>query len=229
MRVKLTDRFCTTAKAEAQTDYVDETVPGLSLRVTPNGVKTWNLLYKNDGRLHRLGLGRYPEITLATARGKALEHKTTIADGGSPRPKTDDDLQGVWDQFVKREGPKLRSMNDRARLMDGLVLPVLGCRPIGEIKRSEIVRMLDAIEDNSGARTAHLALAYLSRRHWLWKFGEQTMEELERKIDALAARLEAIEQRLADPEAWRAERKAEAEARAVPRPGQTTSTRLTGW
>jgi hypothetical protein len=35
MRIKLTDRFCATVKAEAQTDYMNETVPGLRLRVTP--------------------------------------------------------------------------------------------------------------------------------------------------------------------------------------------------
>jgi hypothetical protein len=33
MRVRLTDRFCASAKAERQVDYFDEKVPGLSLRV----------------------------------------------------------------------------------------------------------------------------------------------------------------------------------------------------
>jgi integrase len=39
------------------------------------------------------------------------------------------------------------------------VFPVLGSRPVGEIKRSEIVRLLDRIEDGSGATMADRTLA----------------------------------------------------------------------
>ena len=59
MRVQLTDRFCQHAKAmgEPQTDYFDETVTGLALRVTASGVKAWTLLYGIPRR--RVSLGRY--------------------------------------------------------------------------------------------------------------------------------------------------------------------------
>jgi integrase len=40
---------------------------------------------------------------------------------------------------------------------------VLGDRPIGEIRRSEIVRLIDGIEDSRGPRAAGLALTYLSK------------------------------------------------------------------
>jgi integrase len=43
------------------------------------------------------------------------------------------------------------------------VLSVLGARQIGDIKRSEINGLLDTIEDESGANTATLTLAYLRR------------------------------------------------------------------
>ena len=41
MLVQLTDRFCAHAKSteRAQTDYFDETVRGLALRVTSRGTK----------------------------------------------------------------------------------------------------------------------------------------------------------------------------------------------
>ena len=44
MRVLLTDRFCDRAKSTGQTDYFDETVSGLALRVTRHGVKAWTLI-----------------------------------------------------------------------------------------------------------------------------------------------------------------------------------------
>ena len=51
MRVQLTDRFCQHAKSRtAQTDYVDETVTGLALRVTAGGVKAWTLLHGTPRR-----------------------------------------------------------------------------------------------------------------------------------------------------------------------------------
>jgi Arm DNA-binding domain len=60
MRVQLTDRFCASAKSpgQVQTDYFDETVSGLALRVTTNGTKAWTLHYGSPRK--RVTLGRYP-------------------------------------------------------------------------------------------------------------------------------------------------------------------------
>src|SRR5262249_24345597 len=46
MKLQLTDRFCQHAKSsEPQTDYFDETMTGLALRVTSHGTKAWTFLY----------------------------------------------------------------------------------------------------------------------------------------------------------------------------------------
>jgi integrase len=47
--------------------------------------------------------------------------------------------------------------------LERLVYPALGARQIDEIKRSDINKLLDKIEDESGAPTATLTLAYLRR------------------------------------------------------------------
>jgi hypothetical protein len=72
-------------------------------------------------------------------------------------------LGAVWAEFYRREAGSLRSADRRRRMFDRLILPVLGQRHIADIKRSEIVRLLDDIEDASGARTARMVLLYLSR------------------------------------------------------------------
>jgi integrase len=72
-------------------------------------------------------------------------------------------LGAIWAEFYRREAAGLRSADQRRQVIERHVLPTLGQRPIGEIKRSEIVGLLDRIEDRSGPTAAHVVLAYLSR------------------------------------------------------------------
>ena len=62
---------------------------GLSLRVhrTATGriTKTWRQRVRIEGRLTSIGLGPYPEITLAEARQKALDNSRAVRHGGDPR------------------------------------------------------------------------------------------------------------------------------------------------
>ena len=55
---------------------------GLSLRVhrTASGriTKTWRQRVRIDGRLTSIGLGPYPEVTLAEARQKALDNSRGV-------------------------------------------------------------------------------------------------------------------------------------------------------
>jgi integrase len=64
---------------------------------------------------------------------------------------------------MRREGSTLRIADRRRAEFDRHVLPTLGARPVGEIKRSEIVALLDRIEDNSGPGAAHTTLAHISK------------------------------------------------------------------
>ena len=62
---------------------------GLSLRVhrTVDGriTKTWRQRVRIGGRLTSIGLGPYPEITLAEARRKALDNSRAVRHEGDPR------------------------------------------------------------------------------------------------------------------------------------------------
>lgn len=165
MRLLLTDRFCDRAKVTTQTDYFDEKAIGLALRVSKHGVKTWTLMYTAPGgKRVRITLGRYPAMSLAAARTKALEAKLDLVEGQPPQtPSVPQTLRAVTEEYLRREGPELRSIDQRRTALERLVLPVLGDRPMGSIKRSEIVRLLDGVKDNNGPRMASLTLAYISR------------------------------------------------------------------
>jgi integrase len=163
MRLLLTDRFCDRAKPgkEPQTDYFDETVPGLALRVGRS--KSWTLHYSRNGKRARLTFGTYPTLSLAAARTRALEAKADIDAGHDPRSAKQDTLRAICEEYLKREGDSLRTTQWRRQQLERLVYPSLGDRPITEIKRSEVVRLLDGIEDGSGPVMADRTLAIIRR------------------------------------------------------------------
>jgi integrase len=164
----LTDKFCQHAKAladQAQTDYFDEETTGLALRVSSSGRKTWTLHYTGaDAKRIRLGLGTYPATSLAAARTNADVARGQAEAGKDPRTRTEaGTLQAVCEEYMKREGNRLRTCEDRQAILDRLVYPTLGQRPIDTIRRSEIVRWLDDIEDENGPVMADRTLSIVQR------------------------------------------------------------------
>jgi integrase len=57
---------------------------GLYLRVSATGAKSWVFRFQLDGRRRDMGLGPYPAISLAEARGRAAEHRKQRHDGIDP-------------------------------------------------------------------------------------------------------------------------------------------------
>jgi integrase len=57
---------------------------GLYLEIKPSGTRSWVLLYTFAGRRREMGLGRYPDVSLAVARRKASQQRETLASGSDP-------------------------------------------------------------------------------------------------------------------------------------------------
>jgi integrase len=57
---------------------------GLYLQITPTGGKSWILRYRMNGKRPDMGLGPYPEISLAAARDAATEARKLIRAGVDP-------------------------------------------------------------------------------------------------------------------------------------------------
>ena len=134
MKVQLTDRFCQHAKSTegAQTDYFDESVSGLALRVTAKGTKAWTLLYGIPRR--RVTLGRYPSLGLASARARAIE----VKDGRSAGT-----IAALAETYL-RSINGLRSAREIERRLRRDVLPIIGHIPLGELHRRDVTRVIDA-------------------------------------------------------------------------------------
>jgi integrase len=153
MRIALTDRFCAAAKAAgaAQADFFDEKTVGLCLRVSAAGRKTWCLVYtapSNDKRV-RIGLGLYPAVSLAEARGKALEARGHVEDGRDPRSVAmADGAMTVADlvaAYLAKYANGLRSGGAIARRLQKNVVPVIGGVRVADLHRRDITRVIDPI------------------------------------------------------------------------------------
>ena len=86
--ILLTDALLrSTAPGEKLTELWDARVSGLSLRVSPGGVRSWTFRYrpKDSTSFKRLGLGKYPEVGLALARERAEKKRVEVSGGGDPQ------------------------------------------------------------------------------------------------------------------------------------------------
>ncbi len=171
MRNKLTPAFVAAAKAEPgaeRTVYWDASMPGFGLMVTNAGHKSYVCQYRAGGRSRRLTIRL--GIGLNAARREARKAQGDVAKGHDPVGERRrqhglslNTLGAIADEYFLREGKRLRTAEFRRAALERLVLPRFRSTPIGEISRSDIVRLLDKIEDERGAVAADRALAYLRR------------------------------------------------------------------
>jgi integrase len=159
----LTDKFIQGLKpAPAGQRYIahDALVPGLGVRVTERGHRTFILGARYPGSDHfkRRELGEVGAITLAAARDKARDWLALIKAGRDPREveraaasasqlQAATTFSAVAEEFIKRHLQGKRKAKVVEREIRRELIPVLGQRPIGEITRRDIVTLLEAIAD----------------------------------------------------------------------------------
>jgi integrase len=148
----------------------DDNLVGFCARRLPSGAVTYGYRYRAGGRQHWVGLGVHGDVTSDEARKRALRTAASVRDGNAPvsaaanrKASADNTLQSVCENYFAREGKNLRTVFERQKTLRRLVYPRLGGRPIDDVRRSDIVRLLDKIEDDNGAPMADHALAYLRR------------------------------------------------------------------
>jgi integrase len=148
MRIALTDRFVAGAKAATRAEFFDSRVTGLSLRVSPTA-KNWAFHFTTaSGKRARLTLGGYPAITLAGARGLALEAQTAVQAGQDPRTHKAGamTLAALIESFLaKHVRPNLRSAKQVERRLRKNVLPLIGNVQLADLHRRDVNRVLDQV------------------------------------------------------------------------------------
>jgi integrase len=148
----------------------DERVPGFGVRVSKPGTKTFVLTYRHRGRSRRLTLGRYPALSLAAARDKAIDALRQIATGRDPilEAETKDDtayqFDVVVDDFVAKHcipHNKASTAKETERSLKKHFVAVWGKRDIRDITTTHVTDVLDELIEAGTPSQANHALAHI--------------------------------------------------------------------
>ncbi len=139
---------------------------GLFLLISPSGGKLWRFKYRFDGKEKLISFGAYPDISLAEARERRKDARNKIANGIDPNEirkalKEEEEVAKRTFEVVAREwfanNQPVWSESHCNTITGRLkrhILPAIGNRPVGEIKRSEIVALLRSIDEKGISETA---------------------------------------------------------------------------
>ena len=167
----LTTRTVDHAKSIAgkRVEYGDEKVPGLALRVTPNGAKTWTVRYRHRGRLRRVTLASAAVLSLADARTRARDVLQDASKGADPatekqagrKAETIGDLAELY--ITKWAKPRKRSWKADRNLLDRKVLPRWRYRAIVDITRQDVRLLVEHVAEAGAPIVANRVAALLSK------------------------------------------------------------------
>jgi hypothetical protein len=158
----------------------DGRIRGLYLVLQPSGARSWAVRYRVGGTPRKLTLGPYPEVALAAARRRAQEALGELAGGKDPAAmkqaakaanraaaRADDDkvdkvVKDFADRYLKRH-VGAGWARESERLLRVEIVPKLGGRRLGDVKRADVLDILDDIVDRGAPIGANRTLAALSR------------------------------------------------------------------
>ncbi|WP_416192888.1 tyrosine-type recombinase/integrase [Nitrobacter sp. TKz-YC01] len=170
-------------KMRAGEIIADGEIRGFVARKLSSGKVTFGYRYRDAaGKQKWHGLGIMGSITPDEARTLAKKRAGEVADGRDPSAEratakaeaakvgraASNTVNAILDDFVKRHASKLRSEDQITSAFDRYVRPRIGETSIYELKRRQIVEMLDAVEDKAGPVMADRVLAHV-RKAFNWQ------------------------------------------------------------
>jgi integrase len=186
-RIVLSDRFCASPSrvppAGKRNEYYDALAPGLCLRVSETGHRSFNMVARfpaNPVHPTRRLIGEYGTISLEDAREVVREWHALIRRGIDPkaeilkqraeaRRKHAMTFEYVMDEYLTRAAPERSGMEVR-RLLTKEFLPLWGNRSITDIRREEIAAAIREIVRSGRPGQAHNSFSIL-RRMFNWAIG----------------------------------------------------------
>ena len=165
---------------------------GLSLRVhrTLDGriTKTWRQRVRIEGRLTSIGLGPYPEVTLAEARQKALDNSRGVRLGQDPRGRGIPTFAEAAERTIKLHRDAWKAGSPLPEQWESTfrlhAAPLLG-KPVDRITSADVLRCLAPIWNSkpAAARKARHRIAAVFR----WCIGRNYRPDnpVDRAVEAL--------------------------------------------
>ena len=149
-------------------DYVLVDGDGLQMRVRINGSKLWNFNYYHPVTKKRInmGLGAYPELSLAQARKMTIEARELLATGIDPKEQRDtlrqakkaetehtfQNVATAWYE-LKKDSVTPAYAEDIWRSLTLHVFPDLGTTSISAISAPQVINLLRPLETKGSLET----------------------------------------------------------------------------
>jgi integrase len=134
---------------------------GLYLRIAHSGSRSWVFRFQLDGKRRDMGLGPYPDVSLAEARRRAIEHRNQRRDGIDPLVAKEAQRQAqrladakgksfreVAEEFVGRNEVGWRNAKHRQQWRNTLaahVYPIIGNLPVAAIDVGLVLKVIEPI------------------------------------------------------------------------------------
>jgi hypothetical protein len=171
-KIGLTEQRVTNLKAAASTIYVnDARMPGLSVRITKLGVKSYVFTKKASGKFLRITLGKTAAMTLTAARTAASAHHGDIARGvdvaavrrtakATARLKALT-LIDAYERFLTLKERRASTVKDYKMLWRLHVPDALKRKPLADITASDVEKLKTELGRKT-PRTANKVVVLLS-------------------------------------------------------------------
>ena len=125
---------------------------GLYLNIANGGSKSWVQRLVIYGNRRDMGLGGYPDVSLAQARWRAAENSAKVADGSNPfeerrsvAPPSFKEAALTVHRINARTWSNKRHIDAWLTTLERYAFPVIGGMPIHTIKKTDVLSVLTPI------------------------------------------------------------------------------------
>ena len=149
----------------------DSELKGFGIRVKISGIRTYFVNYRNaHGRMRRISIGRYGTIAPSKARRRALKILGEVSDGGDPAAERraargEATFRDLAEEYIERRARQKKSGLEDIRIIEKDLLKPWGHLPAGEVKRRDVIRLVDEIKDRGAPIMANRTLAVIRREY----------------------------------------------------------------
>jgi len=172
------------APAGQRVEKFDRLAPGLALRVTARGRKSWVAHFRFGGDMRKMAIGEWPAVGVDDARAEMNRVRELAKAGIDPREQRERDHEqarqeaaaqqaelrtfgDLAEQYIARECPRLKRGHEIESVVRRRLLPAWGDRAISTIRKRDAIRLTDALVDE-GHHAAALKLHEVVKRVFRW-------------------------------------------------------------
>ena len=174
--MRITDKGIAALKPKAERYEVwEDGRTGFGVRVSPKGRKSWMFMYRFGGKARRMGLGTYPLIGVASARVQHANAKALLEKGVDPgaqqverkhAERTAETVADLIEEYLEKWArPRKRSAHEDERTLRVEVLPNWGKRKAKDIRRRDVIELLDGIVERGSPIQANRTLAVIRKMY----------------------------------------------------------------